>query len=127
MSKKNKYCCFYFVFASSAVLAACISLLVVNPKIDTVEDVPIDYLRQIKQDWTREPFTDIVVTEEWQCPAGYSEVFTRPWYGIKQACDCLGVSLCDNCEGSRRFNMLACSELKKASECRDVPAFPPVW
>ena len=33
---------------------------------------------------------DIEVTDEWTCDEStQTEVFTRPWYGVQMACDCL--------------------------------------
>ena len=52
-------------------------------------DPKTDYLRQITTDWTTTPFIDIEVIDGWDCGEGKTEVFTRPWYGIYAACDCL--------------------------------------
>lgn len=53
-----------------------------------IEDTPVDVLRQIKPDWEAVPFVDISVTDDWLCPEGSTEVFTRLWYGMQSSCDC---------------------------------------
>lgn len=50
-------------------------------------------LNQIGRDWSRPPYSDIVVVDQWKCPDDFSEaVFSRPWYGVDIGCDCLGIS-----------------------------------
>ena len=60
------------------------SILLYNYSVDlnNIEDPATEYLNQILIDWSTVPFVDVMVTNEWTCPDGQSEVFTRPWYGI---------------------------------------------
>ena len=43
------------------------------------------------QDWDRQSYTDIVVTEKYSCPKNHTELYENVWYGLKAGCDCLGV------------------------------------
>lgn len=62
----------------------------IGGKLLNKEDPKIDFLNPIATDWTTVPFVEIDVVDSWSCdPETQSEVFTRPWYGLYQACDCL--------------------------------------
>ena len=58
---------------------------------NNIVDTQIDVLKQIRPDWETVPFVDISVTDDWVCPKGTTEVFTRVWYGMKSGCDCLDI------------------------------------
>ena len=48
------------------------------------------------RDWTRRPFSDFIVTEDFSCPDSHPElVFYRPWYGADLGCECLGIEQTD--------------------------------
>ena len=50
-------------------------------------------LNQFSDDWTRSPFSELVVTEESFCPQSHREtVVTRPWYGLNLGCDCRNIT-----------------------------------
>ena len=66
------------------------SVLVHSGKVITENGYqPTNYINQIVDDWSVQPFTDIMVTEDFLCPEGWSEVYERVWYGQDIACDCL--------------------------------------
>ena len=46
---------------------------------------------QIKDDWMLAPYTDIILTEDKYCPAGYSSIWMKIWGGTVQGCDCTNV------------------------------------
>ena len=86
----------------------------------------------IVTDWETRPFVDITVTEDWTCLDDQTEVFTRPWYGLKAACDCLGIRVIDS-DGSLLYasNRVTsgdnCSDECKSSGCKEVDAQPTIW
>ena len=58
----------------------------------TVSSSPINL--QVIPDWQTVPFVDIkVITAGSGCGEGWEPVFTRTWFGMSTACDCL--SACD--------------------------------
>ena len=50
--------------------------------LEKIEDTPTDVIKQIRTDWTQVPFVEVQVTNDWYCPSGWTEIFSRPWYGI---------------------------------------------
>ena len=42
---------------------------------------------QVVEDWQTQPFVDIIVVSEEDCPPGTEAVFSRPWAGTIQGCD----------------------------------------
>ena len=45
-------------------------------------------------DWETLPFTEITVTDAYECYSGSTEIYDRVWYGQRMACDCLNVRGC---------------------------------
>ena len=66
-----------------------------------IADPPFDYLLQITTDWTITPFVDMSVTTDWECAEGDEVAFTRGWFGMQAACDCLGV--CETDENGNEY------------------------
>ena len=53
-------------------------------------DIDMSYVFQVSEDWTTQPFQDIVVTTEMTCPETHpSEAFYEVWAGATILCDCL--------------------------------------
>ena len=64
-------------------------LIYYGKQLNNIEDTPVDFIRQITTDWTATPYVGIQVTTNTYCPDGYESIYSRPWYGIAAACDCL--------------------------------------
>ena len=44
------------------------------------------------RDWQRTPFTDLYTTADFSCNEGWEPVYERIFYGLKEGCDCLGIT-----------------------------------
>ena len=55
------------------------------------------YVKQMAQDWDRQPFTELKVVamnsgmDGNDCPDDWTEVYENVWGGQRSGCDCLGI------------------------------------
>ena len=78
------------------------------------------------------PFVDVKVTNDWFCPEGWTEIFSRPWYGIKAGCDCQNKCCSDNDDNyygwCNEFGVgSACDNSQLGCGCKEVYASTLVW
>ena len=55
--------------------------------LQEISEPSTDIFYQIRADWTQVPFVAVSVVNDWTCPDGQTEIFSRPWYGITAGCD----------------------------------------
>ena len=88
---------------------------------------PTSYVNQIKTDWETQPFIDITVTDNYYCPTGSVEIYTRVWYGQKLACDCLNTRGCYGESYCNKMNYdTSCNRNQTDEGCITVEAFPAI-
>ncbi len=78
-------------------------------------------------DWQTVPFVDIKVIEAGAgCGEGWEPVFSRQWFGINAACDCLNA--CDpysdpsTCKKFNNYEKCAATQIQAG--CKEVEAWP---
>ena len=123
------YACCAFLYLVSIGIA----FWLLGDNLNAMEDPKTDYLRQITTDWTTTPFIDIEVIDGWDCGEGKTEVFTRPWYGISAACDCLNIRAYDY-DSSSYYDWSRtmvtydnCDYDMKHAGCKPVQSWPTIW
>ena len=79
------------------------------------------------RDWQRAPFTDLYVTEEFSCQEGWEPVYERIFYGLKEGCDCLGITdRWISTDNIFTFGEGGCNHNQTRAGCRTASPFPPV-
>ena len=90
MREKLVSCGFcYICIATAYFIVFGIFLIMYGDDLKGTLYSPTDYLYQISRDWNTTPFVSLSVTEDFVCPEGQTEVFSRAWFGMQVACDCL--------------------------------------
>ena len=76
-------------FISIGLLSAILYYLQTSQNLNSSMD--LSSVTQISGDWGMASLTDIVLTEDKYCPAGYASIWTKLWGGTVQGCDCSNV------------------------------------
>ena len=72
--------------------------------IERNSDQGTAFIKQMVQDWDRQAYTNVIITDEWYCPEDHEELYSHVWYGARNGCDCNGI--CDPyMTGCYQFNM----------------------
>ena len=82
--------CLIYMYITTAFFVAIGSICIyASNQIEPITVTSSAVNLQVVTDWQTTPFTDIkIVAAGSGCEAGYSQVFSRTWYGMRDACDC---------------------------------------
>lgn len=79
----------YSILSAGAYATFGLILIVLSLQFEEFSTNKLGYLKQIAEDWERQPFVRLMVMRNVHtCPEGTEEVFFKHWYGSKQMCAC---------------------------------------
>ena len=100
----------YVCIAQLYLLVFGVILVNVGNNLQDLSEPSTDIFYQIRADWTQVPFFAVSITNDWTCPDGQTEIFSRPWYGITAGCDCLDYCCIDKKDKNAGQDMSGCNE-----------------
>ncbi len=128
IEKAGYWSCMAYTYVTTLyfVVIGAIACYAANNITDiTVSSSPTNL--QVIPDWQTLPFVDIKVIEAGSgCGEGWEPVFSRQWFGINAACDCLDA--CDpysdpsTCKKFNNYEKCAATQIQAG--CKQVEAWP---
>lgn len=93
LAEKAAQCFCAIVLLIQLLWVAVLSTMIHYEKYPTRDTSNLNYVSQVANDWSQQPFTGIFATSNTTCPAQYPhEVVYDFWPGATIFCDCIDVT-----------------------------------